>query len=203
MNCLIRPLSFSLLLLAAVPACADLEAVTRNLHQSVEPAHFVICHGGGCATEVETGLDDEEWESVREEFNGVADNADAERQRIANAISLLERIIGLRTGTSGDRAGTFGNSAYPGQMDCNDEATNTTTYLKLMLREGLLRFHHPIDTKTRAFFFNGWPHTTAVMQENNSGKKFAVDSWFHDNGEPPEIVPLELWQSGWKPEGFD
>jgi hypothetical protein len=29
-----------------------------------------------------------------------------------------------------------------------------------------------------------------------------VDSWFRDNGQAPDIVDLETWKDGWKPEGF-
>jgi hypothetical protein len=75
---------------------------------------------------------------------------------------------------------------------------------KLMVRAGLIRFHEILDTKTRNFFFNGWPHTTAVIREKQAdqalNKTYAVDSWFYDNGQPAVIVPLEQWKSGWKPE---
>jgi hypothetical protein len=115
----------------------------------------------------------------------------------------MENIIGAKTGTASDRGGTFGNSAIPGQLDCNDESTNSTTYMKLMLQAGLIRFHEILDTKTRSFFYNGWPHTTAAISEKPSGqspgKAYAVDSWFYDNGKPAVIIPLELWHSGWKP----
>ena len=26
-------------------------------------------------------------------------------------------------------------------------------------------------------------------------------SWFHDNGQPAEVVTLETWVGGWSPEG--
>ncbi len=35
--------------------------------------------------------------------------------------------------------------------------------------------------------------------EVGSGQSYAVDSWFHDNGVPAEIVPLPDWLSGWMP----
>lgn len=52
---------------------------------------------------------------------------------------------------------------------------------------------------TRGFILLGWPHTTAVISETVSGRRFAVDSWFHDNGQPPEIVALDIWRWGWSP----
>jgi len=31
---------------------------------------------------------------------------------------------------------------------------------------------------------------------------WVVDSWFRDNGEDPDILDLQTWKDGWKPEGF-
>ncbi len=136
-------------------------------------------------------------------FDPKPQDAEQERSKIAQAIGVIEGIVGDKTGTSTDRGGTFGNNAYRGQLDCNDEATNSTTYMKLMAQAGLFQFHEILDTKTRGFFFNGWPHSTAVIREkqaSSSGdKSYAVDSWFYDNGKPAVIIPLALWQSGWKP----
>ena len=135
-------------------------------------------------------------------FEPRPENPEAERKCIADAIGIMEKIVGSKTGTDKDRAGTFGNSDTPGQLDCNDESTNSTTYMKLMVQAGLIRFHEIQDTKTRNFFFNGWPHTTAVIREKKTGqdvKVYAVDSWFYDNGKPAVIIPLSVWKSGWKP----
>lgn len=194
-----RRLFFSLLCLVAISAYADGNVITRVLHQDPTLEHLDFCNGGGCAEVQAVSLTEEEWAQVQDAFEPAAETAEDERKSIGHAIALLEQVVGPKTGTDTDRGGTFGNSGYPGQLDCNDEATNTTTYLKLMLKDNLLHFHHPIDTKTRAFFFNGWPHTTAVIQENIGGKKFAVDSWFFDNGKPPVIIPLEQWRNGWRP----
>lgn len=191
---------FSLLLLACLPARADLSTLNHVLHQTPQLAGFEICHGGGCADVAQVTLEAVEWAQVRAVFAPLPQTAEQERQCIAAAIGLLESVVGFKTGTATDRGGTFGNSAYPGQLDCNDEAANSTTYMKLMAQDGLIRFHDIADTRTRGFFFNGWPHTTAVIQERQQGKRYAVDSWFYDNGAPAVIVPFEQWKTGWKPE---
>ena len=180
-------------------AHADGEALTRVLHQYPTLPGFDMCYGGGCAVVEEVSLSDEEWALVNDEFDPLPENAEQERNAIANAIGAMERIVGAKTGTDTDRGGTFGNSAYPGQLDCNDESVNATTYMKLMLQSGLIQFHEVLDTKTRNFFFNGWPHTTAVIRDKQSGQLYAVDSWFYDNGVPAVILPLEVWQNGWRP----
>jgi len=85
-------------------------------------------------------------------------------------------------------------------MDCIDESSNTTTYMAMMQKDGLLRWHRVVDTKTRGYFIFGWPHTTAVIKEKKTGRSWAVDSWFYDNGIPPAILPIAKWSDGWEPE---
>ena len=43
------------------------------------------------------------------------------------------------------------------------------------------------------------PHTTAVIEDIGTGTRYAVDSWFFDNGIPPAIVELSAWKKGWGP----
>ena len=88
----------------------------------------------------------------------------------------------------------------PGQLDCIDETSNTTTVLELLDRAGLLVWHEVRGPMSRFFVYDGWPHTTAVIVETATGEAYAVDSWFHDNGQPAEVVPLEQWVAGWGPE---
>ncbi len=63
-------------------------------------------------------------------------------------------------------------------MNCIDESTNTTTYLRLFVQGGLMRWHTVEDRATRGWFLFGLPHTTAVMRERASKLRYAVDSWF-------------------------
>jgi hypothetical protein len=64
-----------------------------------------------------------------------------------------------------------------------------------------IHFHDVLSPTGRFPVFHGgrWPHQTAVIQEVDTKNSYAVDSWFHDNGHPPEIVPLKQWKKGWKP----
>ncbi|HEU4708442.1 MAG TPA: hypothetical protein VFS17_03940 [Methylophilaceae bacterium] len=203
MNCLTLRYCFSAyLLLHFSVSFADSEAMNRILKQQVDISGFDICHSGGCADVSHVALSQDEWQKVADEFDPLPEDAADERSRIANAIGTLESIVGEKTGTGNDLAGTFGAFSTPGQMDCNDEASNSTTYIKLLTKAGLIRFHELRDTKVRSFFFNGWPHTTASIADKQTGELFAVDSWFYDNGTPAVIIPLEQWKSGWKPADF-
>lgn len=177
---------------------ADASVMSEILSQTPFPDEFSFCWGGTCAAVETIGLTNEEWAKVHEVFNPMPENAAEERFRMMLAIGLLESLVGPKTGTAGDRAGTYGNSAWPGQLDCNDEATNTTSYIRMMAAEGLIRFHEIQDTAVRGFLFFA-RHSTAVIRERDSGVKYAVDSWFYDNGKPPVILPLPEWLNGWRP----
>ncbi|MDP3742817.1 MAG: hypothetical protein Q8Q76_00545 [Methylotenera sp.] len=201
-----RRLSFnglvSLGLLLSLHATAAVTDITRIYQQVPALSGFDVCIGGGCAEIKHVSLSDEAWKTITTIFTstGTAPDAKQERKLIAEAIGALEKIVGEKTGTTTDRAGTFGNSNYPGQLDCNDEAINSTTYMRLMRQHGLIRLHEGEDMRTRNFFFSGWPHSTAVMHEIKTGDRYAVDSWFYDNGFPATIVPFAVWKSGYIPQ---
>lgn len=201
-------LGFSLWLSVLIPLSthASLADITRIYRQTPKIDAFEICAGGGCAEIKQLALSKDEWSEVAAIFEdarlkdaNVAKDAALERQHIAGAIGALEKIVGAKTGTSTDRAGTFDNSRYPGQMDCNDEAINSTTYMRLMQQHGLIKLHAIEDMRTRSYFLFGWPHSTAVIHELANGERYAVDSWFYDNGYPATIVPFATWKSGYFP----
>ena len=163
------------------------------------PERFSVCHAHDCK-EIETlGLSSGQWEQISAPLRPVTPTAAEERTRLGEAIARMEHVIGPLTGTEHDQGGSFSGLGAGGQMDCIDESVNTTTYLTLFQRAGLLR-HHQIEPRaTRGFFLFGWPHTSAVIRERGSDARFAVDSWFHDNGTAPEILPLDQWRSGYSP----
>ncbi|HSI23152.1 MAG TPA: hypothetical protein VK959_09035 [Methylophilaceae bacterium] len=196
----LKAAAIAALLFFPLAAAADADAMTRILKETPTPQRFSFCWGGTCAAIEQVGLTPTEWSQVRGMFDPMPRDAESERETVRAAIGLLESIVGSKTGTSGDRAGTFGNSAWPGQLDCNDEATNSTNYMRMMHADGLMRFHEILDTRTRGGFLIFGRHSTAVIAETGSMKKFAVDSWFYDNGKPAIILPLDTWQAGWKPD---
>jgi hypothetical protein len=192
----------AVLLASACSANAAFSDITQIYRQQPSLHGFDVCLGGGCAEVKHVALNDEDWQNVVHIFSQEGDVRDAaqERKLIALALGAMETIVGKKTDTDTDLAGTFGNSDYAGQLDCNDEAINSTSYMRLMRSHGLIKFHDIADMRTRNFFFSGWPHTTAVIREIASGEMFAVDSWFYDNGFPATIVPFSEWKAGYIPE---
>jgi hypothetical protein len=162
------------------------------------PERFSVCYDFGCRSIAYVSFTAEEWAEIRVRFDAPAADAAAERERIREAIALFERITGERVGTKNDKGGTFG-AAGEFQMDCVDETTNTTYYLRMLERQGLLRWHEVGEPAMRGWFLFGWPHMAATIVERRGAARWVVDSWFLDNGLPPFILPYELWRGGWNP----
>ncbi len=190
-------ISFCLTLSPVLPADTF---VSDMVNTSPDRQRFSMCHGQGCREVEQLSLSDQEWQKISAHFQPPAQSARQERQQIALAIAEFEKIIGKKTGTDRDKARLFEHMGSPGQLDCIDESTNSTVYLMILKKHGLLRWHEPMDHVTRGFFIFGWPHSSAAMREiRHPEREYAVDSWFKDNGKPPYIIPLEHWREGWEP----
>ncbi|MEM7650572.1 MAG: hypothetical protein AAF204_00630 [Pseudomonadota bacterium] len=167
------------------------------------PESFKHCYGFGCKNTADVELTQKDWKDIKRVFRK-SKNPESERAAIKKAIAMFETKVGDITGTHVDEWGTFRKTGHY-QLDCVDESLNTTIYLDVLQQRGLLK-HHTLETPTSRvpiIHAGRWPHQTAVISENETGEFFAVDSWFHDNGNPPEIVPLTQWKQGWKPEAPD
>jgi hypothetical protein len=156
------------------------------------PPPFDSCLDFHCDATRTVMLDAAHWQNVRTLFASETSPA-GERERIRQAIALLEREVGVLTGTASDRARNIRGDGR--QLDCISESKNTTTYLQLLFNDGLLRWHEINERQVRyPLIFD--THWTAVIRDHNSGQRYAVDSWFLDNGELPYIQPLQDWLSG-------
>ena len=165
-----------------------------------DPAAFSICYNHTCKEVVTLSLDGRQWREVQAVFTPPATGGVQERRKVAEAVALFEEMVGGLVGTNHDKGGNLQGLLSGGkQLDCIDESTNTTTFLAMLEKGRLLRWHTVEDRSSRGFFIFGMPHTTAVVKDNATGEKWAVDSWFHDNGVPPEILPLGEWRGGWEP----
>lgn len=155
---------------------------------------FFICTDYHCDSGEMVALAPDDWQSVRDLFAPDASAAE-ERDSVRRAIALLESRVGDITGTWRDLAGNVAGAGKPGQLDCISESKNTTTYLALLAGDGLLK-HHEVEGRRvrRPFIFD--VHWTAVIRERGSGQRYAVDSWFLDNGQLPHVQELEQWLSG-------
>ncbi len=157
------------------------------------PAPFFSCTDYHCDEGQTVHLSDRQWQSVRDLFQEPAASPEQEREQIRSAIAMLESAVGGITGTWRDLGKNAAGAGQPGQLDCISESKNTTTYLRLLETDGLLKWHsvEPREVRTLLVF----SHWSAVIKERSSGERYVVDSWFLDNGEPPYIQTLADWKS--------
>jgi hypothetical protein len=174
--------------------------VARLLEADPTPVQFSICHGNSCRLRTQASLTAAEWMEVEALFDPAPADALDERRRIARVLGLLEAFVGRQTGTLGDAPGMGLHWDPDGQLDCIDEATNSTTYLRMMAADGLIRFHE-VGLPANRFVMSAWgPSNTATIRQTATGKTYAVESYFGYNGDPALVMPLDVWMAGWVPE---
>ncbi len=176
--------------------------ISKNL-PPVSMKSFPHCQNYDCAKVKKVELNQYDWDRIEKEFGKKAKSAEQEREKIVKTIGAFERVVGPITGTENDREGTFLQTGE-GQLDCVDESTNTMVYLLLLKEAGLIRFHEIEQPQVRYPLISGrgWMHQTAVVTETKTGKQYAIDSWYEDNGRPAYAVPMEEWRNGWHPRPF-
>jgi len=158
------------------------------------PPPFFSCTDYHCDEGETVTLSEDQWRQVVSLFPPAESPTD-EREQIRHAIALLESQVGKTTGTWRDLAKNVAGAGLPGQLDCISESKNTMTYLQLLSDDGLLQWHGVEDRKLR----HPWildVHWSAVIRDRSTGKQYAVDSWFLDNGQQPFVQPLDEWLSG-------
>ena len=162
------------------------------IQAQAEP-YFVQCYDFGCKTTRELRFETSQWDQIRAIFaSGIVDSA-TEKQAIRQAVAMMERFSGELTDTRYDKGGNYPGSDLPGQMDCIDESTNTYQYLSALQELDLMKWHR-VDLKQRRIVWFA-THWTATIREIDSDQRFAVDSWYRDNGEMPYIQPIDDWAS--------
>ena len=163
-------------------------------------SNFQLCYAHGCSKKVDVQLSDQEWEIVENVFSPYGQNSTAEREAIAKAVQLLERMTGDKTGINTDRGSSFPGLFKANQMDCVDETVNTNIFLLQLQMDGLLKYHRFYGITSRGFLVHGWPHFASTIEEMSSQELFVVDSWFSDHGGRVYILPEKIWKQGWNPE---
>src|SRR5688572_9751996 len=99
--------TLTLLAPLALAACGSSPTVGL-LEDHVETdtrGNFVVCANYQCTARYNAILTDAEWARVRAFFDPPAADPAAERRQIALAIGQIERIVGPKTNTTGDRPG--------------------------------------------------------------------------------------------------
>ncbi len=167
-----------------------------------ENTEVSICYNYGCARQ-ETVTFDESLMKRMKAWLFEALDAEAERDALARVVGELYREAGRQTPISTDRGGNIEDDSVDGRMDCIDHSTTTTRMLRMLETHNALRFHRVGEPVKRVRFLL-MPHASAMIEEfpplpGSASSRFAVDSWFYDNGEPALILPLPHWLNGGGP----
>lgn len=186
---------FILIFPLLISACTSTSGylLTFYANDQAAPERFEICHGYSCRYKAQASLPQSTWKSVQTLFIEPS-NAAQEREKIAQAIALLESEAGKLSGIKNDLPKSVKTKDTHGQQDCIDETVNTTTYLRMLQTDKLLRWHEVSTPVRRGYFVDSrWPHNSAAIKETLTGQLYAVDSWPRANGELPDIKPVALW----------
>lgn len=155
---------------------------------------MTICHGYSCYYETRLDVSGQDLARLASIMRSGASSAEAERRAISRAVQYFERRSSDLLKVRDRPKGALGHGRELGQMDCVDESTNTTRLLRFMAQRGLLRHHTVARRVSRGYLLdNRFPHFTAVIVDD-TGKKWAVDSWYEPGGGAPDIMPLERWR---------
>jgi hypothetical protein len=187
-----------------VPLTAALLALSGCVYDEAGPpeAHFekfaasppkgdtvMVCHAYGCKEQTKFTFTPADIAEISALMARVRrdDSAFEERRAMAYAIAWMERRVAPVAGTATDRPGMdFGGSGVSSQQDCVDEATNTTSYLLVLDRHGLIK-HHRIDRPFAKDSINRWTHWAALIEEKGTGARFAIDASSGPNGDNPTV----------------
>jgi len=196
---LCRPL-FALMIMSALAGCAYGGLGPPQPHylqfnaQAPQGNTVTVCSGYGCRYKQPFTFTHHDIAAL----SGIVDarrirTAGEERRAIARAIAWIENRVGRETGTWQDRAGIdLAGSGDKTQMDCVDEATNTTSYLSVLAAHGLLN-HHEVLRPMAKDGVGRWTHYFAIIRDTTSGQRWAVDSSMRPNGEEPIIREAEKY----------
>ena len=148
-----------------------------------------VCHAYGCKAQTPFTFSRGDIAEISALMARVRrdDSPAEERRAMSYAIAWMERRVAPTAGTASDRPSMdFIGSGDSSQQDCVDEATNTTSYLLVLDRHGLLR-QHSVERPFAKDSVSRWTHWAAIIQEKGSGARFAVDSSSGPNGDNPMV----------------
>jgi len=173
-----------------------------------------VCYNYGCHQEATARFSDEQLQTLAGRLRTTTSAAE-ERKALSDVIGQLYLWAGQQTPVHADKGGNTEDDGVDGEMDCIDHSTTTTRFLKMVERRGLLKYHKVSDIARRTRFFV-FDHFSAVIEElpspiltstidngtaeRTKPRRYVVDSWFVDNGQPAVIMPLEIWMRGAGPK---
>ncbi len=172
-----------------------------------------VCFNYGCYAQAEVVYSDAQLAEVGELLRAARDAAE-ERAAIGLAVGRMLGWAGKQSPIGADRGGNYADAGMNGMMDCIDHSTTTTRLLRVMDKQGWLRYHRVLEPALRTTLLI-FLHYSAQIEETGAlagtdakpiattAGRYVVDSWFFDNGHPAAVMPLANWLSGESPNVDD
>lgn len=155
---------------------------------------LAYCHGFGCEFKTPIPLSPADAAMLGALFERSRASPAQERLAIGVAERWFEKKADSVIGAPPDKRGSdLADAHKPGQTDCIDEATNVTTLLVWLERNGMMRHHTTRRPESRGAFL--YAHATAVIRDRITGIDWVADAWMRDSGDPIDVMPLEKWFS--------
>ena len=213
-------------LLAMALACAGTGQAQERAKPERGGETLTVCFNYGCYAQADVSFSEAQLAEIKASLR--AADAAEEREHLARALGRLYAWAGAQSPIAADNGGNLADEAVYGRMDCIDHSLTTTRLLKMLEARGMLRYHQVEERVLRSRFLV-FQHYAAQIVEyevapraqmgeavNNplqavasdassadgarGAARFAVDSWFFDNGHPAVILPLANWMSGEGPD---
>lgn len=177
-------------------ACTSISSNYAGEITRTNTARIIVCHGFDCSYQTPYKVSQADWDRFAEIMAAGAESPEAERNAIAAADMFYEERAVVAIGVRDEAKSDITQSRARGQMDCIDESTNTRSLLLFLAKNDWLKHHKVERNVSRGVFLDArYPHSTAVITEHGTGKKWAVDSWYEATGGRPDIMPLEHWKT--------
>ena len=213
-------------LLAMALACAGTGQAQERAKPERGGETLTVCFNYGCYAQADVSFSEAQLAEIKASLR--AADAAEEREHLARALGRLYAWAGAQSPIAADKGGNLADEAVYGRMDCIDHSLTTTRLLKMLEARGMLRYHQVEERVLRSRFLV-FQHYAAQIVEyevapraqmgeavnnplqavaNDASQadvtrvtaRFAVDSWFFDNGHPAVILPLANWMSGEGPD---
>ena len=171
---------------------ADMEAIRDHFSQfqvkiPVE-RRLRICSAYGCRSQAEVTLSADSIAEFRKLYAEKVSDAQTERHFFRTAIARIEAATAKAAGVQNDRPSLdFSGSGDPGQLDCVDEATNSTSFLLVLGTYGMVK-HHTVRKPIWKGGLTKWTHYAALIKDNKTGVEYAIDSGIGRTGQEPLII---------------
>jgi len=161
-----------------------------------------ICFNASCARTEQVTFSGADMAAVQAQLDACPGGALHERlQRLRIAVWQMEVLAAHRQPLLANDRAINDDIGIDGRTDCVDNATNTSTFLRILADLGALPGWRVGAPAVRKPLDLNRVHWTAVAIDARSGQPWAVDAWYRPHGHLPFVLPLADWRrerNGWE-----